>query len=122
MPIFKEKTDKLTCNLSDTDEEVKIHLTDYNGTVANVSFDFPPKSVDTENSTSRIGNSTELKAKNIFFSGSTNNPLGNHNKIKHTISQGNNQTTYTFPDDYSGSNEYSDTDQTVSYEFNVKFI
>ncbi len=121
MPVYKEQEDKLTFNLADTDEEVTITLTDYQGTRVSVSYGFPPKRVNNDSPNGVVGTYATLKGKTITFTGSANNPLENNNRVKHTIQRGTQVLDYTFSDDYTGAPDYEDTSGNISYQFKVKF-
>lgn len=122
MAVYTEKEEKLTFQLNGSTDPVKIELVSVSATEVSVTYGFPPQTVNSQNPVKEVGSPTSLKNKAISFNGSANNPMGNFNKVKHIISQGDKQLIYTISDDYTGVPDYLDTDETVAYCFKVKFI
>lgn len=123
MPIYEEIEDKLKLNVSDTNQSVKISVDSYHGTVASVSFDNGIIKTVHAGETTEVGKASELKGKSIEFSCSANNPDGDQIKITHTIFENEgNAIIYSFPDDYTGTNNYDNSDENPSYAFLVTFI
>ncbi len=115
MPIYTERN-ALSFDLQG-DGELTFEITTFDGTEVSVSFGFPPKTVNSDNRTTAF---TASAGASIIFTGSMNNPMGNNNKVRHTITQGGSSTEFTFPDDYSGS-DYSSGSGNTDYQFTVKF-
>ena len=114
MPIYSEN-DALTFDLQG-DEALNFEITTFNGTEVSVSFGFPPKTVNSEKRSTEF---TATAGASLIFTGSMNNPMGNSNKVRHTITQGDHSLEYTFPDNYSG--DYPGGSGNTDYQFTVKF-
>lgn len=130
MPIYEEKKDKLKLDVFDSDQLVKITVDTYHGTTVYVSVylsgEISKTVPDPDNNDERtivIGKASELKGKTIRFTGAARNPDGNQIKISHKIFEGDdNSLIYTFSDDYTGTNNYDNSDQVPTYRFYVTFI
>ncbi len=123
MPIYEENENKLNLDVSDSEQLVKITIDSYHGTVASVSFDHGTIKTVNGGETLEIGKASELKGSSLEFTGSANNPDGNDIKIRHTIFEFEDQPLiYTFPDDYTGTNNYDSSDENPTYVFLVNFI
>lgn len=123
MEIYKENPDKLNFTLNDSENDVTISLDCFHGTVGSVSFFYKGLKNIVCGKTIVIDTASELKGKTIPFKGKANNPDGNTIQLKHTIRQGEeNILEYTFPDDYSGTPDYDETNENPNYEFSVNFV
>jgi len=133
MPIYKEKKDKLKLNISDSEESVKITVDTYHGTNVSVRVSLsgeinkkvpdPDNPDDDTNNTIVIGKASDLIGKTIRFTGSARNPDGDQIKVSHSIFEGDdNSLIYTFPNDYTGTNNYANSDQVPTYRFYVTFM
>ena len=123
MPIYEENEDKLNLDVSDSEQSVKITVDTYHGTVASVSFDNGTIKTVNGGETLEIGKASELKGRSLEFSGSANNPDGDEIKITHIVFEDDNQPIiYTFPEDYTGTNNYDSSDENPTYVFLVNFI
>lgn len=116
MPIYAESNDR-QFDLAG-DEAIDFEITTFNGTEVSVSFGFPPKTVNSENRTTQL---TAGAGATVIFTGSMNNPMGNNNKVKHTLTQGGETLEYVFPDDYEGDEPYTAGSGNTDYRFKVKF-
>lgn len=122
MAIYKEQPSKLNHVLSDSDNPVKIKIDCFYGTVASVSFYHNGLKSINCGETTVIGKASELKGVTIEFNGAANNPDGQAVKVSHTIFEENgNTTTYTFPNDYTGTPEFDPNDENPDYKFFVNF-
>jgi len=119
MPIYKERDDKLSFQVPDTGE-IKIKIDCYDGTIVRGSFHFNDFKHVNCGQTVVIGSAQGLKGKAIKVKGAAQNPDRNPVKIQHTIfdDQGN-SVSYTFPDNYSGTPEYTSPPANVDYEFKI---
>jgi len=123
MPIYEENADKLNLAVSDSEQSVKITIDSYHGTVASVSFDNGTIKTVNNGETLEVGKASELKGRSLEFSGSANNPDGDEIKITHTIFEVEDQPlTYTFPEDYTGTNSHDSSDENPTYVFVINFI
>ena len=112
--MFTEKKDKLNLNVSNSNNEIKISVDCFNGTIAEVSVDPGNLIIVGCGEKKVIGIASALKGQTLEFNGSANNPNNNPIKVSHKIFEvGGNEITYTFTDD--------NTNSTASYTFFVKF-
>lgn len=120
--LYKEKKDKLKLFVSDSDGEVKIGIDCFNGTIGSLSFKREKIKLLKCGETTVISSAAELKGKAVTFRGGGNNPDGGSFKITHKIFEtGGGELVYTFPDDYTGEEEYDEEDLNPYYKFSVKF-
>ena len=111
MPIYKEKPDKLNFAAIESDETVIIALTNEYGTMTSITYGWPTKNINNNHLSDEIGTYQLLKNNTVGFFGESSNPDGSNNSLKVTVSQaGNPQVlTYHFPNDYSGTEPYTNT-------------
>ena len=120
--MFTEKKDKLNLNVSNSNNEIKISVDCFNGTIAQVSVDPGKLIIIGCGETKVIGIASALNGKTLEFNGDADNPNNNPIKVRHKIYEvGGNEITYTFPDGYTGVPAYDNTDSNPSYTFFVNF-
>lgn len=123
MAIYVENKDRniLVITVDGGDVEFKIDC--QYGTYASVSFFYKGLKTVGCGQNVIIGNTSELKGKNITFNGASGNPDGGKIRIIHTCYEiGGNTLTYIFPDDYTGIPPYDENDKEPSYKFFIKFV
>ncbi len=122
MAIYIEKKEKLNLNVSNPDNDVKITVDCYIGTVAEVAVDTGRIITIGCGETKTIGIASALKGITLAFDGDADNPDNNQIKISHKIFEvDGNEINYTFPDDYTGNPPYDNADKNPSYTFFVNF-
>lgn len=119
---YEEKADKLWLDVPATDEKVKLRVTCFNGTTAEVSYYFLGLRMTGCGETGEVGVAGVLKDGKRVYNGSGNNALGGKFKVEHLFTSPNGKKlTYTFPDDYTGEVGYDPDDGNPDYHFTVNY-
>jgi len=122
MCIYKEKPDKLNLNVTNSNQEVKIKLDCYFGTVASVSFYHNGLKTINCGEEETIDEATNIKGSQDEFNGKANNPNNQQIRVVHTIYEvGGDSIEYIFPDDYTGNPPYDPNDKNPDYKFFVNY-
>ncbi len=122
MSVYDEKMDKFSFITSNSGKPVKLKVETHYGTLVSVALKKESTITVHEDEEKEIGNNGDLKGKTMIFAGVSGNPDNGQIKIIHTISQQDGNTiSYTFPDDYTGSPNFNNSDKQPSYFFYVKF-
>jgi len=123
MPIYKEKEDKISLELTSESNKVFITVDCYSGTLISLSFDVGTIKTIHCGDTEEIGDAEDLKNKSpIKFVGSASNPEDDNIEVKVTFfDDDDNSVSYTFPDEYTGLPEYENSDKNPTYQFTVIF-
>jgi hypothetical protein len=124
MAICREKEDKLQLAVSNSDNEVKIKVDCYKGTITTVKFidSHGIKKYVKEGKTEIVGKASELKNKSSLFTGSPRNLGGENIVVEHTIFEDNGKfIIYKFPHDYTGTPDYDKNEENPTHKFTVSF-
>ena len=121
MSVYKEIKEKYNLLLTDPDKLVTIKITCYNGTTVRMLTSVTGYNILQCGDLHVLGRADQLNGKTVRFDGVCKNPDGQKIKIKHKIyeSGGEDEVKYIFPDDYTGSPEFDESDAEPHYRFYV---
>ena len=129
MPTFKERKDKFKIEVPTNNDKIKMRIDCFNGTVNKLSFFDDDEYIITiqGGQTGVVGESKNLENDLWIFNGVGKDLDDSGFKVKHTLyrvtsSEDEELMSYTFPDDYTGSEPWVNPAGKVRYRFFVDFL
>ena len=123
MAIYREKENKLSLPINDGAGNISVTVNTFLASRGSLSWFFKGELCTAEkDQPTIIGSANQLKNKSIKFDGKSNNPSGSSVKMEYIFSTDNGELLkYTFPDDYTGTPVFQETDGQPAIKFTVTF-